>query len=480
MRNLLLLLALALPAAAEQFTIGVVYVCKGEHVVVTGCDIHDDSDKGYCQAQWNDRTGNGGFPAYTSETRGSMRKLLPTCTPPTQNQLDAHARFEKNVSDYQKKAVADQEEAFRRANQPKGPSTDHGGIAARKCIAAGRSEMECISEGFSKSFKSLAGGTGLDTLFQQPAGLRLNGTYKSPSGFSINFDPGTATHPATATFGCGKIQPITGGYEFSFKDGVISARIPNQPAPIPVTLSSATRLTGPAQAVVEGQIIVGWTNGGGGGTQAYAGGGSHTETHMESRSIDYGEAHNGSYNATDIQQNGMEYSVNTPVTTTTYDEPAATPRRPSGPSPIFAPRTEHCTIGSLASTGPTSGPTGVADVLSVLGGSDTKKPLVPPGVRLVGNYKGAGDLSVEFRSDVAIIDCGEVQVAGTYTMEPAGRDFAIHINAAQPIALTYHPDGSLSGPASIHINGRVMTGMTGNQYNYAPSSATCSMSTLRP
>lgn len=478
---LITVFALTLPVFAEQFQIGVIYVCKGERVLITGCDVRDQSDAAYCQAEWRDRPQHNGFPVYTSETRGSMRKLLPTCQQPTAKQLGDRARFDKVLADAEKKAVADQEEAFRRANQANAPSTDPGRIAVRRCLAAGRSQAECLTEGLGKSFNALVGGGGLDALMKQPAGLRLNGTYRSASGFAITFNPGTTTRPATANVQCAKLVPSPVAYELSLNNGVISAAIPNQPHPIPLTLSAAGRITGPAQAVINGLIIVGWTSGGG-ATQASAGvPGSHSETHMESRQIDYGEAHNGTYNATDVQRNGMEYSVNVPVTTTTNDEQWPRSPQPRGPSPIYKPRTESCTIGTMASTGSTpGGPDGVAGVLNLLDG--VAQAPTPAGVRLVGNYKGPGDVQVEFRSDLAIIDCGEVQLARPYTVVPAGNNLSVRINNdGQPLTLTYSPNGALSGPASIHIDGRVVTGTTSNgNIAYAPRSATCSLSALTP
>ncbi len=485
MRKLLLIFvaAIAFPASSETFQVGVIYVCKGERVMITGCDIHDQSDAAYCQAEWRDRPQPSGFPAYTSETRGSMRKLIPTCTPPTAKQLETRARADKVMADGQKKAVADQLAAFQ-AQQAKaaGPSADPGAIAARRCLAAGRSETECISEGFGKSLKSLFGGTGVDTLMKQPAGLRLNGNYRSASGFAISFNPGTTSTPATATVGCGKLQPMSLAYELSFKDGVISARIPNRPNPIALTLNSSGRMTGPPSAVIQGSVLVGWSNGAS-ATNASAGAPvAHTETHMESRQIDYGEAHNGTYNATDVHQNGMEYSVNVPVTTTTYEQQWPSSPQPRGPSPIYKAKTETCTIGIMNSTGSTAALTGVAGMLDVLSGSNEKKTPPPAGVRLVGNYKGPGDLQVEFRSDLALIDCSEVQLARPYTIEPAGPNLSVHMNnGGEPLTLTYRPDGHLSGPASIHINGRVVSGTTANgEIAYAARSATCSLSTLTP
>ena len=487
MRNVVRILAallfFALPALTESFQIGVIYVCNGERLLITGCDIHDMSDAAYCQAEWRDRPQHDGFPAYTSETRGSMRKLTATCTPPSSKQLEARAHFDKVLADAQKKAVADQLASFQvQQTKPAGTTTDPGAIAGRRCLAAGRSQTECLTEALGKSFNSLFGGTGLDTLMRQPSGLRFNGTYRSASGFAITFNPGTTSVPATANVQCGKLDPLSLAYELSLNEGLIALRIPNKPNPISLTLTPTGRLSGPAQAVIEGRIIVGWTNGGGGRTQASAVGESHSETHMESRQIDYGEAHNGTYNATDLHQNGMEYSVNVPVTTTTYDE-APRPVQPVGPSPIYKPKTESCTIGTLVSTGPTRGGTdGVAGMVNLLSGTDEKKTPTPAGVRLVGNYKGPGDLQLEFRSDLALIDCGDVQLARPYTIEFAGANLSVHLNNdGQPLTLRFHPDGTLSGPTSIHINGRIVSGTTPNgDISYAPRSATCSLSTLAP
>jgi hypothetical protein len=74
---LLFAFALAIPLAAQDVKLNVPYVCAGERMYVESCNIRDLSDTATCQVAHPDRPQHNGFMAYTSETRGSLKKLLP-------------------------------------------------------------------------------------------------------------------------------------------------------------------------------------------------------------------------------------------------------------------------------------------------------------------------------------------------------------------------------------------------------------------
>ena len=80
-----LLFALLAPAlaAAQDIKLGATYICNGEHIWVDSCNIRDLSDNGTCMVEHPDHTNAGGIAAITSETRGSLKKRLPTCQQPT-------------------------------------------------------------------------------------------------------------------------------------------------------------------------------------------------------------------------------------------------------------------------------------------------------------------------------------------------------------------------------------------------------------
>ena len=86
---------LGLSAAAQDVKLNVTYVCSGERMYVESCNIRDLSDAATCQVAHPDRPKHNGFMAYTSETRGSLKALLPTCTQPTAKELAAADAFKK-------------------------------------------------------------------------------------------------------------------------------------------------------------------------------------------------------------------------------------------------------------------------------------------------------------------------------------------------------------------------------------------------
>src|SRR5580658_2259744 len=79
--TLLMLFAAAL-CSAQEITIGVTYVCNGEHIYIEGCNIRDTSDTSTCMVAHPDHLTATGLNTYTSMTRGALKKLLPASSPP--------------------------------------------------------------------------------------------------------------------------------------------------------------------------------------------------------------------------------------------------------------------------------------------------------------------------------------------------------------------------------------------------------------
>src|SRR5580698_2927151 len=90
-RNVLIIAAFAALATqaahAQDIKLNATYVCNGERMYVESCNIRDLSDTATCQVAHPDRPQHNGFMAYTTETRGSLKKLLPTCTQPTAKEI---------------------------------------------------------------------------------------------------------------------------------------------------------------------------------------------------------------------------------------------------------------------------------------------------------------------------------------------------------------------------------------------------------
>ena len=82
-------------AAAQDIKLNVTYVCGGERMYVENCNIRDLSDTSTCMVGHPDRPTRNGIMAYTNETRGTLKKLLPTCTQPSAKELAAAEAFKK-------------------------------------------------------------------------------------------------------------------------------------------------------------------------------------------------------------------------------------------------------------------------------------------------------------------------------------------------------------------------------------------------
>ena len=98
-----IIIALALAAAilagvradAQDIKLNVTYVCNGERMYVESCNIRDLSDTSTCQVAHPDRPATNGFMAYTTETRGTLKKLLPTCKQPSAQEIAQEEAFKK-------------------------------------------------------------------------------------------------------------------------------------------------------------------------------------------------------------------------------------------------------------------------------------------------------------------------------------------------------------------------------------------------
>jgi hypothetical protein len=195
---------------------------------------------------------------------------------------------------------------------------------------------------------------------------------------------------------------------------------------------------------------------------------------MQRQQIDAAEAQN--YAGTDaVHQNGSEYTVDTPVSTTTYT--AAPVHHYSVPT---APKTERCSIALLS---PTGSNVKISDALTqLLGTQGSSASNTGPGLRLAGSYSAAGGLSIEFRDDSATVECGQASVAEAYSVLPAGSQFVVKLqNGTTPFSLVLQPNGALTGSGNVNVAGRKMILSTGNDvHNLVPQNASCNLGTLAP
>jgi hypothetical protein len=82
-------------AAAQDIKLNVTYVCNGERLVIDSCNIRDTSDTSTCMVGHPDTVLPNGLMKYTYETRGNLKKLLPTCKQPSAQELAQEEAFKK-------------------------------------------------------------------------------------------------------------------------------------------------------------------------------------------------------------------------------------------------------------------------------------------------------------------------------------------------------------------------------------------------
>jgi len=340
---------------------------------------------------------------------------------------------------------------------------DPGSVAVRRCIESGRSDMECLGEGMKVGLIDLAGGNPLAGILPKiDPGLRLSGMY-SAGTFNISFDQ------STANFVCGTLIQQSLPYSIERSAAQLLIKIPISPKPLVLSYRADGRLAGPGPLVVAGRAVIG-----GAVATTSTGYEAQTQTTMQTRQIDAAEAHN--YIGTDaVHQNGMEYSVNDPVTSTSY-----TPVTTHQYTVPTAPKTERCNVVLLP---PTGSNVKVSDLLTqVLGTEASKSANTAPGLRLTGTYAAVGGLTIEFRDDSATVECGQAHTAEAYSVVPAGGQLAVKLqNGASPLTLILQPDGTLAGSGTVDVAGRRLVPTSGDDvHNFVPQNARCNVGTLAP
>jgi len=292
----------------------------------------------------------------------------------------------------------------------------------RRCVESGRSESDCLTEGIGKSFRNWIGLP--DLTLPKAVGPRLVGTWSGPQKFSVDFIP------EVATLHCADLVPLNADYSLALAEGGLRLTLAIENTPVVFMLGPEGRLVGPAGADIKGEIIVGYQQG--------------VRTYSDGR-----------------------------------QEPIS--------RPIVNDATRRCAIGALtvasATTAIPSGSSMPATMLNALsGGLDKLSQEVPTGLRLAGEYGSAEGLDVDFRTEGAVVSCGEVGTLRQYSVQQrAGQVVVVVQNGASPFTMTLGADGSLSGSGTVRVDGRRITGKSPNGgFTYAPRSASCELGKLPP
>jgi hypothetical protein len=330
-------------------------------------------------------------------------------------------------------------------------------------MESGRSDMECLGEGMKVGLVDLIGGNPLAAISPaQAPGLRISGRYAA-ARFSIAFDP------SAATFTCGTLIQQSLPYTAAATGSQVRITVPISPRPLVLTYSADGKFNGPGLISVDGRVVAGGTVAT--TSTSYE---AQTQTTMQTQQIDAAKAQN--YAGTDaVHQNGSEYTVDTPVTSTTY---TATPVH--NYVARTAPKSEQCNVTTLPPIGANASVSGA--LTQMLGTKASSASNTTPGLRLAGTYIAPGGLSIEFREDSATVSCGQAAVAEAYSVTPSGAQFAVKLqNGTTPFTLALQPNGTLVGSGVINVAGRKLVRSSGDDvHNFVPQNATCNLGALTP
>lgn len=87
----------------------------------------------------------------------------------------------------------------------------------------------------------------------------------------------------------------------------------------------------------------------------------------------------------------------------------------------------------------------------------------PPGPNMAGVFQGAGNWRLDFIDGGVLVNCASLspnQEAYSLRFEPTRTALIIH-TTPRPLDLTVHPDGTITGPGPVTINGVVAAGYVG-------------------
>lgn len=354
--------------------------------------------------------------------------------------------------DQYKQAVAQQQAAKTAGGS--NDANDPTGVAIRRCLELGGSSITCLGKGMGTGMMSMVGLSGFDVSRMTgpgPFGVVLHGTYAKPGEktaleFSIR---------QVSIESCGDLDAsqTTPTYAVEKRAGSVRVVVNNSPAPFTLALRADGGLTGPGMVDVTGKVIVGWT----------------TQTSQ-------------------VYHNGVSVGPG-------YAAECGGPCRNTTQSPIYKVKTERCNIRAYNAPTPPPPPDAKSEAMNnslpgmigglvayTNGGAEAMDNAdAPPGLRMNGMYSG-GRMRLEFSPAAVILDCGQAHVRLAYTVENTPERFLVHVENVRGgvFTLEVEPDKSLHGSGSTTVNGRLVSGMQGENVTYQPHSETCQVGMLSP
>ena len=426
----LLSLFVAAIASAQDLQTHVTYLCNGERLFIENCNIRDTSDTSKCMVGHPDTVLSNGLMKYTYETRGDLKKLLPTCKQPSADELKRAQAFDKKVQDQQAAAQkgTEQQQKAPPPAQPvqtfSAPQPSHDPETRRmnRCITAGRPPSTCLGNAVGGHLMGMA--TSMlsamvpDTVGKPTTGPEMAGAFEGKGDWRLEFVE------ASVLMTCADMHPEQHTYSLAFTNNRAVVTIKSTPKPVVLTLNAEGLLTAPAPIVVDGSIPAG----------------SRQDTNYDG------------------------------TKTTVY---------------LYRSVTRTCAQPNLTSKG--VAPTTVSQAQSVLTGmlSDGETgPPAPAGLRMTGTYAVASGFSVEFYPESAILGCGpDVARAYPYVVQADGTQVAVKVAAPNhPLTLAVKPNNMLDpGAGTFMVEGRRITGKNSNDdFTFAPLNATCNLAILSP
>ena len=457
-------------AAAQDIKLNVTYVCNGEHIWVDSCNIRDLSDTATCMVEHPDHVNAGGIAAITSETRGLLKKKLPTCTQPTAKELAAEAAFQKKQQEIYAANVA-------KANPPAPTVVSGGGsnggpvqIAPpkngeeremRRCVSSGRLPASCTGNQLLGAFSSMIGqvadqvAPGMIKDTTKLTGPEMAGVYQGAGGWRLDFiDGGVLVN-------CSGLSPNQENYAVDFRNGRAVITVATTPKPLVLTLSAdEMAMTAPGPVVIDGVVASGTSS--------------------------TGPDPNGRSGYTD--KNGISLTNSQAASSSEVYQGASRhygPVTPAGQTYTnFAHKRVTCPALNLSSKGAGVGAqTMQTDLLKSMFSDGDKGAPTPPGIRMRGIYAASTGFSLQFFPESVIVGCGPDSArAYPYTVAADGAKGVVKVAAPDhPLTLAVGAGGSLdpggNGPYLVH--GRIVTGQNDSgDFTFAPLEQTCNLAVL--
>jgi len=451
----------AATTVAQDLQQHVTYVCNGQRLFIENCNIRDLSDAGTCYVGHPDHVLSNGLMAYTTETRATLKKLLPTCKQPSADEIARAKAFDKKVADRQaaaEKKANDENDAIEARAQTvitgrKPQTADER--AMNRCITSGRLPATCTGNSLLGAFSQMVSQVLPSAAKEAPPGPTMAGVFEGAGHWRLDFiDGGVLVN-------CSFLSPDQHSYTIEFKSNRTALIIDTTPKPLVLALRADGTIVGPGPLQIDGVVATGYTKGDGG---SYSSG--YKDQYGMSLSNDQVAAGATAYDSSGHKVYGASAS--------------------SAPGhATFSSKRATCPALNLSSKGAGVGvQTMQTDLLKTMFGGD-KGPPTPPGIRMHGIFAASTGFSVQFFPESAILGCGpDAARAYPYTVVANGTQAVIQINAPDhPLTLAFRPDGSLdpggSGPYQVH--GRTVTGQNNDgDFTFAPLEQTCNLALLTP